>query len=375
MAACAELQAAVPDAATLDVVVASAPGKYILYAGQHEEVGDVSVTNDNEYVCVTYTLNPSALTDGWLIHETHLFIGTEASSIPQNRQGNPVPGKFPYGEVDLGGVVSWDRCVAREDLGAAGTLVIAAQAAIEQHEAFVPTLTWTRSSELDVKGSPGYGAQWDPAEGFAMETDPAQIVWDRGTIFAPTGSGPFPSISYASWLHRSGPGNVDLRRFKATFELPTGSQIFGATIASATAGHEDKIPINDNIYVFLNQQLQFWGGTIVGEPKATYPKVFLGMPGVGVNRSTVHDLGTHGWFIWRSQLPPISPSAFEAGSNVLDVFAEEFEQWGGMHELALTLDVSVATESAWGDGDLISASGNWGTYFEYVLQDATFGTP
>jgi hypothetical protein len=372
LAACAELQAAVPEVEAFDVVVASAleATEVPLLAGQGMEVGIVTVTNDLDEVCVTYALDEDALEEGWGIHETHLFIGTSADDIPTNRAGNPVPGRFPYGEFGLLGVETWEHCIPLGNLS--GTLVVAAHAVIKRHEEIVPTLAWSRSSEASVKSFEGYGAQWDPdADGFSIALDASQQpVWDRGAIDSRAGS--FPTLSYASWRHQSAAGHVDLRRFQATFELPTGFEVLGAKIASVH--YEDRIPINDNIYVFLNRSLQFWGGTIMGEPLATYDKVFLGMPGVGVLGHGTDGMGTGGWYIPRGNLPPVSPSAFETGPNVLDVFAEEFRQWGGMNELALTLKVLDATsvgESAWGDGERITAQGNWGTYFTHVLTCAS----
>lgn len=371
MAACTDLQAAVPEADTPDVVIASVsgPAEVRLLADQNMDVGVVSVTNDLGNVCVTYALDEEALKEGWRIYETHLFIGTDKSEIPVNPQGNPVPGRFAYGEVDLGSVEDWTHCVDLAELGATSTLVIAAHAVIRQHEVIVPTLSWSRSSENSVTMSPGYGAQWDVAAGFGIDLEPSQAVWDNGTIH--NGAGSFPNLSYASWPHAAkAEGYVDLRRFQATFdfELPAGHEVLEARIASKN--YPDRIPINDNIYVFLNETLQFWGGTIMGEPKAMYDKVFQEMPGVAAVGHSTDGMGTGGWYIPRSNLTSVSPNAFRAGENVLDVFAEEFRQWGGMNELALTLDVldlNAATESAWGNGNRISGTGNWGTFFELTV--------
>lgn len=370
MAACAELQAAVPEADAPDVVIASVSGptEVRLLADQNMDVGVVSVTNDLENVCVTYALDEEALEEGWRIYETHLFIGTDESEIPVNPQGNPVPGRFPYGEVDLGSVEDWTHCVELAEFGATSTLVIAAHAVIKRHEEIVPTLSWLRSSESSVDTFEGYGAQWDLADGFSILLDPQQTVWDGGTISNGKG-GWFSSLSYASWPHAANKdGYVDLRRFQATFELPAGHEVLEAKVASKN--YPDRIPINDNIYVFLNGTLQFWGGTIMGEPYATYDKVFQGMPGVAVVGHGTDGMGTGGWYIPRSNLTSVSPNAFRTGENVLDVFAEEFRQWGGMNELALTLDVldlNAATESAWGNGHRISGTGNWGTFFELTV--------
>lgn len=39
-----------------------------LLAGQDLDVGLVTITNDDEQICVTYALNEDALNEGWLIY-------------------------------------------------------------------------------------------------------------------------------------------------------------------------------------------------------------------------------------------------------------------------------------------------------------------
>ena len=58
-------------------------------------VGVVEVTNDDEYLYVTYTITES----GWLLNETHLHIANESEEgIPQTKKGNPKVGQFDYSE-------------------------------------------------------------------------------------------------------------------------------------------------------------------------------------------------------------------------------------------------------------------------------------
>jgi hypothetical protein len=61
-----------------------------LLAGQTINAGTISVTNDADYYYVTYTT-----TDGWLLTQTHLYVGN-CAAIPVNNPGNPIPGQFPY---------------------------------------------------------------------------------------------------------------------------------------------------------------------------------------------------------------------------------------------------------------------------------------
>lgn len=66
-----------------------------LLAGKSIDVGDVLVWNDEDYLYVKYET-----TGDWYITEVHLHVATYLKEIPQSN-GNPVPGKFTYGEKGL----------------------------------------------------------------------------------------------------------------------------------------------------------------------------------------------------------------------------------------------------------------------------------
>lgn len=61
-----------------------------LTAGQTINSGTVSVTNDENFIYVTYTT-----ANGYFLTQTHLYVG-DCALIPVNGQGNPLPGHFPY---------------------------------------------------------------------------------------------------------------------------------------------------------------------------------------------------------------------------------------------------------------------------------------
>lgn len=61
-----------------------------LVAGQSINSGTVTVSNDADYIYVTYSTS-----NGWLLTQTHLYVG-ECGLIPTNNPGNPLPGQFPY---------------------------------------------------------------------------------------------------------------------------------------------------------------------------------------------------------------------------------------------------------------------------------------
>ncbi len=61
-----------------------------LIAGQTMDAGNVTVSNDANFIYVTYNT-----ANGYVLDQTHLFVG-ECALIPVNRPGNPIPGQFPY---------------------------------------------------------------------------------------------------------------------------------------------------------------------------------------------------------------------------------------------------------------------------------------
>ena len=61
-----------------------------LIAGQHINAGNVTVSNDDAYIYVTYNTE-----NGYVLRETHLFVGG-CEAIPVTNAGNPSPGQFPY---------------------------------------------------------------------------------------------------------------------------------------------------------------------------------------------------------------------------------------------------------------------------------------
>jgi hypothetical protein len=61
-----------------------------LIAGQTINAGNVTVTNDANFIYVTYNT-----ANGYVLTQTHLYVGN-CALIPTNNPGNPVPGRFPY---------------------------------------------------------------------------------------------------------------------------------------------------------------------------------------------------------------------------------------------------------------------------------------
>ena len=380
-----------------------------LLAGQTEDVGDVKVWNDGNNLYVTYNITEL----DWVITETHLYAG-------KNVPPTTAPGQFPYDdddatlvtdtvvtyEIPLDDIDGYSMQLNRKGKstgvmvadGAPGVepcndVYIAAHAVVEkcvvEPRTLYPELTWQRSSETSVAVYPGYGAQWTEAQGLAIALDPATLVWDGGTgsqYF--TGYSTRSDISWASWnctqLGEPSTTGTDLRRFQATFDIPVGYSVTGGTLGSVNPGYETVIPMNDNIYIFVNMdadgspgdELIFWGGTI-SIPQLDPTRIhFLGMLRRDTQPSNQPVFPeTDGWHM-DGAIPAISSSLFVEGANVLDVFAEELWTGGGMHELGLTLEgeqTTCETETAWADG-LDFTHKNWATYFMYHVQQGELET-
>ena len=63
-----------------------------LIAGQHINIGTVTISNDETNLYVTYET-----TGDWVLTETHVYAGPD-EDIPYTKKGNPKFGHFPYKE-------------------------------------------------------------------------------------------------------------------------------------------------------------------------------------------------------------------------------------------------------------------------------------
>ena len=66
------------------------PTVVTLFAGQTINAGTVTVSNDANFIYVTYTT-----ANGYVLSQTQLYVG-DCALIPVNKPGNPIPGQFPY---------------------------------------------------------------------------------------------------------------------------------------------------------------------------------------------------------------------------------------------------------------------------------------
>ena len=71
------------------------PHTTALKAGKTIDVGTVTVWNGGTTLFVEYETGTADDGD-WFLSETHLAVGPSLNAIPQNKAGNPTPGKFEY---------------------------------------------------------------------------------------------------------------------------------------------------------------------------------------------------------------------------------------------------------------------------------------
>lgn len=157
-----------------------------LMAGQSTDAGSVCATVDGDYLKVTYTTE-----GGWQLTESHLWVGTQWSQMPQTRTGNPKIGNFPYNSGPLNGATTYTVSVDLRNFGLnssmttcqALNLFVAAHAALRKPNGdgtYQTETGWGDGVSLVQRGS------W--AEGFAItincyeDTPPAEYHYE--TAFA-----------------------------------------------------------------------------------------------------------------------------------------------------------------------------------------------
>ena len=130
------------------------------------------------------------------------------------------------------------------------------------NEMIIP-LVWERSTEhpASIPSSSSVGGAVN--DGLALPLDPNQVVFDNGVYTAPTNTAAVPSGNeWASWPQWHGGcfATNEVRHLQATFSLPTGlGNLLDLILFSPFYTDQGNIiPINDNVYVYLN-------GTLVGQ--------------------------------------------------------------------------------------------------------------
>jgi hypothetical protein len=97
-----------------------------LFGGQTIDTGTVTIQNDASNLYVTYTTN-----DPWVITAVHLAVADSLDGIPQNKNGNPIPGHFPINSTFNTPVTSITYTIPLGNFAVGETLYIGAQAEVQ----------------------------------------------------------------------------------------------------------------------------------------------------------------------------------------------------------------------------------------------------
>jgi len=304
----------------LPLSVQADPVTVDLLAGQDDDVGDITVWNDEDNLYVEFDTTES----GELMLETHLAIATSVSGIPQTKKGNPIPGQFEYTTNHMGGTTNYVYMIPLEWIS--GTdLYIAAHASLGQE------LTMTLFSGAD-QGIVVYG----PVSAYAPVGDAA---W--GT--------PVPAV--------------------ATYVHPSWPSIAGATWISNTYYIGE--PIAASSWRWVNHEFTVPGYPLSGSITITADNaedVYLNTVFVGSD-GEVQDPWVDN-YEWGTVLThPMYPLE---GINDLDIIVRNYpgssSPTANPTGLIYTMAVNYieSGESAWGEGCQFDGA-NWAMYFTYTV--------
>jgi hypothetical protein len=187
-----------------------------LLAGQTEDIGDIKVWNDGEYLYVQF------LSDSCMI-ETHLHVATDLNNIPQTKKFNPIPGQFDYSTFH-GCSKDYTYMLPLGDWGIDTPLFIAAHASLGAEE----TMTFygdgdTEKTKVTAGNVPDaiypYPAV-DAWEAFDDPDDTVQSFWDQELVL----EGSSFTFSLADWIWESyrvvDPTTTQYVTFEHEFNVP-----------------------------------------------------------------------------------------------------------------------------------------------------------
>lgn len=212
--------------------------------------------------------------------------------------------------------------------------LLGSHAVYAEPAAVILPLTWVgRSSEVptSVPFSDVPGGAVDA--GLELALDPNETVFDNGGHTSDTNRAATPEgnewVSWPQW-HGSCGGTFEVRLLRATFTLPAGIGDVSDLILFSPfyTAHGDIIPVNDNVYVFLN-------GTFIGQ-KGT----FYGASNGGVGGTAPFANETDGWF-QEGHFGEAAAEALHPGLNTLDLVVEE--SCGPVHNGIGRLDLKLVT--------------------------------
>lgn len=362
------------------------PQSFPLYAGQDWEVGEVLVWDDGIELCVKYQLFPEIFDpeegDGWGITETHLAVATTLEGIPHTKTNNPIPGQFPYGNDELGGVASWPEsgwfCISFDDLDVdcSDSLFIAAHAVIEKEEC-IPGDSGTDTYVSDDTTLVTAGNTGIVTPHAAVPTDAGSYyganTWINQTISNIWAPG-------ALWIWESNPVvnpiDGDIVLFEKTFNV-TGTPTAGELKIAVDNGYavwlNGKFVGKDNLFQFVGADDDY-DTTLLGDLKQAYVDtttwqtvgIFDLTPYLQTGPNTLKILGVNEYMYSDDVTVIPGGSSQPDGTALLNPGGMAFQFTVGWEVPEVCTTYS---ETAWGaveQGLEQFAGANWATYFEYI---------
>lgn len=134
-------------------------GVQTLVAGQNINAGTVTVTAEEDELLGDVLVVTYATTGGWTMDELHLWAGSDLTSMPTTRKGNPIPGQFPYVSGNIAGesLYSFTIPLAELGVGCGDSVYLAAHAALsllDENGDVVQTETgWGDGTRILTKGN------------------------------------------------------------------------------------------------------------------------------------------------------------------------------------------------------------------------------
>jgi uncharacterized membrane protein len=224
--------------------------------------------------------------------------------------GRLIPYGSGFGKLSVGQAISATARV-QPQIVAPGNAIVTTTITTSLPGSFQMDLNWARSIETDTIHAASIGNSADLTRALALPTY-SNLVWDNGSIAPGNSSSVPPGHRWASWWQKY---SIDMRHFQGTFTLPVGRSITTTDgILASPYYSPTMVPINDNVYIYLNGALQFRGGTNYGASRGAVPE-------------------TDGWYIRTGA----RLSGIHEGVNVIDMVTEERASWGALGFTVLTV--------------------------------------
>lgn len=176
-----------------------------LLAGQTIPVGTVQVWNDEDTLHVLYTI-----TAPWKMSQCHLMVASSLSEIPQTASGNPIPGKFTWGQEFRRGVSSAEFTISlsENNWDSSTWVFIAAHAVVYKKYSCNSETAWAKGcgfEVIEVKDSCHGEKGWSKACGSGVKSScHSETTWSKGYNHGGNEWGHFDKI----WgKHGHGKGN------------------------------------------------------------------------------------------------------------------------------------------------------------------------